>query len=459
MRVGVDIGIEQTQKLVMTPELRQAIVILQLSSLELTNYIEQALLDNPLLEIKEEADGEAGELQGPAVEEEWLEYFADGSDLGYVDLARSEETALTYENYLAAAPTLHEHLRWQLHLVKLSPRQRTIGEFLIGNIDERGYLRIGVEEAARCLKVNPEEVARVIKVIQTFDPPGVGARDLSECLLLQLAQREGKNALAEKIIRHHLADVAAGRLSRIARSLGVSVSEVQQVVDLIRTLDPKPGRRFGSPNEVRYVQPDVVVEKVGSEYVVIVNDGLAPYLGINPLYHSLLKNGDLCDSETRRFLESKLNAAIWLIRSIEQRRLTLYRVASYIVDFQREFLDKGIKYLKPLNLRRVAEALGIHESTVSRATANKYMQTPQGLFDFRFFFANNVNGTQGQEAAAQTVKKLLQEYIAGEDPRNPLTDQQLVDLLRQRGISLARRTVAKYRDELGILAANKRKRY
>jgi len=459
MRVGVSIGVEQTQKLVMTPELRQAIVILQLSSLELANYIEQALLDNPLLEIKEEADGEPGEIEGPLVEEEWLEYFADGSDLGYVDLARPAEPPLTYESYLAAAPTLHDYLRWQLHLAELGPRQRAIGEFLIGNIDERGYLRIGVEEAARCLKANPEEVLRVIKVIQTLDPPGVGARDLSECLLLQLEQREGRNPLAEKIIRHYLADVAAGRLGRIARNLGVSVAEVQQVVDLIRTLDPKPGRRFGSPNEVRYVQPDVIVEKVGGEYVVLVNDGLAPRLGINQAYHSLLKNGDHCDPETRRFLEGKLNAAIWLIRSLEQRRLTLFRVASCIVEFQREFLDKGIKYLKPLNLRRVAEALGIHESTVSRATANKYMQTPQGLFDFRFFFANNVNGSQGQEAAAQMVKKLLQEYIAGEDPGNPLTDQQLVERLRQRGISLARRTVAKYRDELGIPAANKRKRY
>ncbi|MBC7336013.1 MAG: RNA polymerase factor sigma-54, partial [Clostridia bacterium] len=296
----------------------------------------------------------------------------------------------------------------QLQVARVSPRQRSIGEFLIGNIDDRGYLRIGIEEAARYLKVGPEEVRQALRLVQSFDPPGVGARDLTECLLLQLQQLDARNCLAEKVVRYYLADVAAGRLGRIARNLGVGIQEVQRLVDLIRSLDPKPGRRFGSPADVRYVQPDVIVEKVGDEYVVMVNDGLAPRLGISPLYSSLLRNGELCDPETRRFIEGKLNAATWLIRSIEQRRLTLYRVASCIVDFQREFLDKGIKYLKPLNLRRVAESLGIHESTVSRATANKYLQTPQGLFEFRFFFANNVSSNQQQEAAAQTVKKLLQ---------------------------------------------------
>lgn len=459
MRVGIGIGVEQTQKLVMTPELRQAIVILQLSSLELANYIEQALLDNPLLEIREEPEGEPEEALSSTAGEDWEDYFADDADLGYVDLARAEERRFNYEHYLTEAPTLHDHLRWQLQVARVSPRQRSIGEFLIGNIDDRGYLRIGIEEAARYLKVGPEEVRQALRLVQSFDPPGVGARDLTECLLLQLQQLDARNCLAEKVVRYYLADVAAGRLGRIARNLGVGIQEVQRLVDLIRSLDPKPGRRFGSPADVRYVQPDVIVEKVGDEYVVMVNDGLAPRLGISPLYSSLLRNGELCDPETRRFIEGKLNAATWLIRSIEQRRLTLYRVASCIVDFQREFLDKGIKYLKPLNLRRVAESLGIHESTVSRATANKYLQTPQGLFEFRFFFANNVSSNQQQEAAAQTVKKLLQEYIAAEDPHHPLTDQQLAELLRQRGICLARRTVAKYRDELGILAANKRKRY
>lgn len=457
MRPGVGLEIEQSQRLVMTPELRQAIAVLQLSSLELADYLEQALLDNPLLEIREEAEQEPEEGPEPTAEEEWLEYFADGSDLGYTDLARREKQN-SAETFLSDLPTLHDHLLEQLYTVKVTRRQRAIGEFLIGNVDDNGYLRIGVEEAARCLGAGPGEVFQVLRLIQSFDPPGVGARNLTECLLLQLEQLGQKQPLAEAVVRHHLASVAAGHYGRVARCLGVGLKEVQEIVDLIRTLDPKPGRRFGSSRHLRYVQPDVIVERVGGDYVVMVNDAAAPRLTLNPVYQSLLKQGDKLDPATRDFLESRLNAALWLLRSLEQRRLTLYRVASYIVEFQREFLDKGIKFLKPLTLRRVAQALGVHESTVSRATSNKYLQTPRGLFEFRFFFAHPA-GTEGREISAETVKRLIQEHIASEDPARPLSDQQIADRLRREGIAVARRTVAKYRDELGIPAAPKRRRY
>lgn len=460
MRVGIGVEVAQTQKLVMTPELRQAIVILQLSSLELSHYIDQALLDNPLLEIKEELEPEQqDEPLDWSRDSEWDDFYNDKQDQDFGYLRSCSDSTINREDYLSEAPTLYDHLSWQLQVADITRKQGVIGAFLIGNIDDHGYLRICEEEAARCLRVSPEEVRGVIEIIQSFDPPGVGAADLVECLLLQLRRLKGDNCPAEKIIRFHLSDVAAGRLGRIARSLGLSIQEVQGLVDLVRSLNPKPGLRFGSPNNVRYVQPDVVVEKVGGEYVVTVNDSVGPRLGISPFYHSLLKSGEHCDPETRRFIDVKLSAATWLVRSIEQRRLTLYRVANSIISFQREFLDQGIKALKPLNLRRVAETLGIHESTVSRATANKYIQTPRGLFEFRFFFAGNVNHNRDQEAVAKTIKKLVKDYIANEDAHTPLTDQQITDSLKQHGIFIARRTVAKYRDGMGIPSVGKRKRY
>jgi RNA polymerase sigma-54 factor len=458
VRVGIGVEMEQAQRLVLTPELRQAIAVLQLPGLELARYVEEALQDNPLLELREEEGAEEEAAADRELEEEWLEYFADTSDLGYTDLARSQPPDRTPDFASGEGSTLSEHLRWQLYGLSVEPRQRVIVEFLIGNVDRQGYLRIGVDEAARCLGAETREVEEAVRLLQSFDPPGVGARNLSECLLLQLAQLRTDRRLAEEIVRGYLEDVAAGRLARIARRLGTEVAEVQAAVDLIRSLDPKPGRRFGSSQEVRYVQPDVVVEKVGEEYVVMVHDPVSSRLGLNPAYYSLLKSGELRDPEVRRFLEGRLAAAVWLIRSLEQRRLTLYRVSGFIVEYQREFLDRGLEYLRPLNLRQVAEALGLHESTVSRATANKYMQTPRGLYEFRFFFAGRVNASFGP-AAAPTVKKLLKEYVAAEDPRRPLTDRELAELLRRRGICLARRTVAKYREELGIGAVNRRRRY
>lgn len=460
MRTGMGLHLEQTQKLVMTPELRQAIVILQLSTLELAEYIQQELEENPILELREDPENLIleGSEEVDDLDFDWAEYFADGSDLGYVRVPSEKKEQHLQENYLAAeGQSLHDYLLLQLKLALKDSLDLTIGSFLIGNIDQNGYLKISLKEAASCLKVHPGQVWRVLEIIQRFDPPGVGARDLVECLLLQLRQYRDIPAGTEKIIRHFLADVAEGRLAKIARQLGLSLSEVQAAVDFIRKLDPKPGRTFGSHRDVRYIIPDVIVERVGNDYVVLINDVAAPRLGINPHYQALLRQ-EACDGQTRKFIEEKLNAAAWIIRSVEQRRLTLYRVVSCIVEEQREFLEKGIKYLKPLTMRQVAERLGLHESTVSRATANKYVQTPQGLFELKFFFTSGVAKRDGV-AAAESIKKLIAEAVTHENPSSPLTDQQLTDLLQQQGIQISRRTVAKYRDELGIPAASKRKRY
>ncbi len=466
MRLGYGITIEQSQKLLMTPELRQAITVLQLSAAELTQYIEDALLENPLLEVREEEGEEVS--RGCSAREDftrdWCEYLAEyGQVVRSFDRAwveRDEGEHLSFEHFVAQAPSLHEYLTLQLHLALSDPRDRALGEFLIGNINEQGYLTISLEEAQRACGCSLSDLERVLRVIHSFDPPGVGARNLAECLLIQLEQRGLRTPVMERLVRFFLGDLAAGRLQKIAAALGLTVQEVQLKADIIRSLDPKPGRNFTRAGEVRYIIPDVVVEKLGGEYVVLVNEVTVPRLIVNKTYQSLLRQRDSCDPETIRFLENKLKAAVWLIRSIEQRRLTLYRVAQCLVEHQREFLERGVKYLRPLTLRQIARATDLHESTVSRAIANKYIQTPQGVFEMKFFFNSGVeNVLAGEMMAAESIKRLIKELVESEDPRSPLSDQRICELLQEKGIRIARRTVAKYRQEIGIPPVRQRKRY
>lgn len=474
VRMDMGLNLEQTQKLIMTPELRQAIKILQLSTIELNEYLEQEVLENPLLELGNDVElpgngveaesqlSQTEELPVPELDVDWQEYFQDESDLGFIPSPRSEEKNYSFEYFTSKEPTLHDHLRYQVQMAFPAGRQRDIGLFLIGNIDDHGYLQLSLQDAAQYLGLETWEVQQVLEVIQTFDPPGVGARTLEECLIIQLRQRDHYDPLVLEVIKHGLRDLAAGRLARIARRLNTTVQRIQEISDFIRTLNPKPGSSFGGTQGVRYIVPDVIIERVDEEYVVILNDSITPRLGINPLYRQLLCHDHMCDPETRKFLQNKLNAAARIIRSVEQRRTTLYRVVSCLVNFQREFLDKGIKYLKPLTLRQVAETLGIHESTVSRATANKYAQTPQGVFELKFFFASGVGGgpsADGLVASAESIKKIISEHINREHPGRPLTDQQLADLISSQGVAISRRTVAKYRNELGIPVAAKRRRY
>ncbi|KJS14499.1 MAG: DNA-directed RNA polymerase subunit sigma-24 [Peptococcaceae bacterium BRH_c4b] len=471
MRMGYGLHIEQTQKLIMTPELRQAITVLQLSSLELESYIEQQLQENPLLELSEEqekSDGEEVELHEKEQEAkpekeydmDWENYFNDTSDLGYNKIEKNtEKSAYTYENFLSLAPTLAEHLLFQLSLSQCPERIRNIAEYLIGNLDEHGYLQISLEDAIRHLGTTRFEVEEALKLVQTFDPSGVCARTLEECLLIQVDQLGKKDTLLRRVIESHLMDLAKGKLSRMAQTLGVPVQEIQRVADYIRTLDPKPGRNFTNSNETRYIVPEIVLEKIGGEYVILVNDTSVPRLTINSTYRSVLSKDKDTDSKTRRFVESKLNAAAWLIRSIEQRRMTLYKVASCLVELQRDFLDYGVKYLKPLNLKRVADLVGLHESTVSRATSNKYIQTPQGVLEMKYFFSSGLSNSSGTMTSAESIKKMLQEIVTSEDTANPYNDQKIAEIFKLRGIKISRRTVAKYRDELNIAPIRKRKRY
>ncbi len=464
--IGYGLKLEQTQKLVMTPELRQAITVLQLSSLELSQYVEQELLENPFLEMREDSGEQPEETASePAAgekepETDWEAYFADygDSDPDSSRVNRDPVRDTGYENFVSRAPTLAEHLLLQLDMSSCRGTVKRIGAYLIGNLDEHGYLCCAVEEVCASLHVEEAQVRQALSIVQGFDPAGVGARDLKECLLNQLEQLGPVDPLVRRIIENHLEDLGGGKLNRIARRLAVTVQEVQKAADLIKKLNPKPACNFSSAGETRYIVPDVVLEKTGGDYVIIINDAATPRLTISRSYRSLLGRSSE-DPQTRRYLESRLNAASWLIRSIEQRKVTLYRVTECLVELQRDFLDYGVRYLKPLNLRKVAGNLGLHESTVSRATANKYVQTPLGVFEMKYFFSPGLNNSDGTVTSAGSIKCRLQEFVAAEDQKDPLKDQRLVEMFLRQGIKVSRRTIAKYRDELGIPAAARRKRY
>ncbi|MGE5577300.1 MAG: RNA polymerase factor sigma-54, partial [Syntrophothermus sp.] len=459
MRLEQGLSLQQTQKLVLTAELRQAITILQLSAVELTELVEKELLENPVLDCKdtvcpetpeagggaEEAGGVDGEDGIDGVDGEridaagrfaegarrkerkeraerlefdpaWQEYFADRSDLGIPREAFSASERNNYENFVAWEPSLQEHLMSQLRLSCSDGLDRIVGTYLIGSIDRDGYLRCTIEEASEQTRASKERVTRVLGIIQGFDPPGVAARSVQECLKLQLSRQGKLEDRAARLIDEFLPELAEGKLTRVAEKMECTCQEVQAIYDQIRSLDPKPGRNFGGGQEIRYIIPDVVVEKVGADYAIVVSDVSAPRLSINPFYQGLLAKRNVEDAALR-FVHDKFNSALWLIRSIEQRRQTIYRVTESIIKKQRAFLEKGVKFLQPMTLRDVAEDIGVHESTVSRATAGKYVQTPQGIFELKFFFTSGVESSFGTSASSKSVKAMIAELIRAEDPR------------------------------------------
>ncbi|MGI6492340.1 MAG: RNA polymerase factor sigma-54 [Pelotomaculum sp.] len=465
MRIGFNLNVEQSQKLIMTPELREAITVLQLSYYELSSYIERQFAENPLLEFNEDDSAPLEDKQAEPVDKleegglDWEEYFRYSDSGAYHRERIQDRLEYSYEQFLPHRTTLSEHLLLQLSMISCQGQEKKIAGYLIGNIDANGYLRVSLPEVCARLHITGVEAERALSIVQGFEPAGVGARDLAECLLLQVNQLGIKNTTLTRLIKEHLVDLSKGKLNYISQVLGVTVQEVQGAVDILHTLDPKPGRNFAGGHEARLIIPDIILEKVDDEYMIIVNDSSLPRLTINNAYHAVLGKDKNCDLGARRYVESKLNAAAWLLRSIEQRRLTLYKVTECLVELQRDFLEHGVKYLKPLTLKDVAERVGLHESTVSRATANKYIQTPQGVFEMKYFFPTGLNSLSGTATSAESTKKILQEIIAGEDATRPLDDQKIADLLAEKGILISRRTVAKYRSQLNIPSIRQRKRY
>lgn len=471
MRIDYNLKLEQSQKLIITPELKLAIALLQYSALELQDYIQEELLNNPVLEIQEARGEEKPDDNEPLPEtpEEksfddefpWEDYLRDNdfesSFSPGIKMREVPDYHPTVENCANIAGTMLEDLLGQLRLMSLNDRQFSVAAYLAGNLDHNGYLQGELEELAVALGADLEELEEALVVIQQLEPSGIGCRNLQECLSLQLNKLDHPPKLALEIVRHYLPAAADCRFRYIASRLSCSEEAVEGAVDLIRTLNPKPGSIFGAGDETRYIVPDVIVEKVDDEYVIVGNESTVPQLTISPLYQKILKS-EGTDEQLSSFIRNKIEKAYWLIRSIEQRRMTLFRVSQEIIDIQRLFLDHGIKKLKPLTLKEVAVKVGVHESTVSRATANKYIQTSRGLFPLKFFFSSGLSGSGGADFSSHSIKSYISELVAAEDQAKPLSDQRIAELLQARGINISRRTVAKYREEIAIPASYKRRR-
>lgn len=458
-----------TQQLIMTPQLQQALKILQMPRLELNNAIQTELRENPVLEDlvglpEEEWDAhfnDSGRIQVPrdSAKEFSLEKIPwDYPTVPYHEVPQyeDEEERPSLEQTLSRPESLTDYLIWQLRLSDLEGKARRIGLEIIGNLGPDGYLQTDLETLASQCETTVEEVEQVLLRIQDFDPPGIGARDLRECLLIQVRHMGMKGTLAERIIMECLKDLENNRIPQIAKKLGATVSEVAQAVDWIRGLEPKPGRLYAT-EEAHYITPDVFVFKFQDEYVIVLNEDGLPKLRVSPFYMRSLSNKEL-PKEARSYIQEKMRSALWLIRSIHQRQRTIYKVTESIMRFQREFLDRGIDYLRPLVLKDVAVDTGLSESTISRVVTNKYVHTPQGLYELKFFFNSSISKSDGDAVASQSVKEQIKRLIQKEEPHSPLSDQEIVEILGKQGIHIARRTVAKYRTELGVLPSNRRRK-
>jgi len=470
-----------SQSLLMTPQLQQAIKLLQLGRLEFKEAIDKELLENPILEeVKEEvtapnqnfdsdsskaqsADGEAAEGEqikaDPAANPQWEEYldhFNDYRGAAAPKGAADFDDRPSAEATLTKAETLHDHIIAQVRLAEIDDHDKKIILHVIGNLDKDGYLCSTYEEIAEACQCDVADVQRVMIFFRSLDPPGVGSRSLGECLLLQLENLGLGEGLAARIVHSHLERLERRKYDQIAKMEEVALEEVYKAVTAIKSLEPRPGRSFGE-DATRYIIPDIYVYKVGSEYVISLNEDGLPKLRVSPYYLDLLKNAEGDQSTSRAYLNERLKAASWLIKSIHQRQHTIYRETESIVKFQREFFDHGIHKLKPLVLKDVAVDIGMHESTVSRVTSNKYVHTPQGVFELKYFFTTGIKSSEG-DVSSSSVKEKIKNLVAEEPQDSPISDQQIVDILKKENINIARRTVAKYRDALGIESSSRRKK-
>lgn len=457
MKLGYNLTLEQSQKLIMTPELRQAIQLLQYNSLELNEYLSKELEENPMLEAAESSneDIEIVAIDTKEPDIDWKEYIEKYDDISYKQQVDKNVKEVNLESFISYDPTLKDHLLSQLSLISIGAREHKIGIYIIHNIDDNGYLIASIEEISQYTKTSIDEVKTMLGIIQTFEPTGVGARNLKECLLLQVKEHGGP--IVRNLIENHLEDIANNRMLKIAKENDIELENMQHICDYIKTLEPKPGRIFkGNSDEVRYIVPDATIQLVDGEYIILVNDYTGPRLNINNFYKNMLKDGG--DSKATEFLQEKFNAAVWIIKSIEQRRQTIYKVVESILKFQLEFFKEGEKSLVPLTLKEVAEDIDMHESTISRATNGKYVQTPRGLFELKYFFMSGLSSFEGDKSST-SVKSSIKSLIDYEDNKKPLSDQQISNMLGEKGTKISRRTVAKYREELNIPASSLRKRF
>lgn len=465
-----------TQQLIMTPQLQMAIKLLQLSRLELMDKIQQELEENPALDESHESEPadppQEKEAPEPAPVEEakevtieekinedidWSNYIDEYNSPGRINFESEAKDAPKYEAFISQKESLSGHLLWQLAMTSPSAMEKRIGSLIIGNLNRDGYLEITPEELAQNNDILLEEVERVLAIMQSFDPVGVCARDLKDCLLIQIRHLKLEDTVAlTDMITHHMNHLENKNYKAICRALKISMDEVVQAVNIIRSLEPKPGREF-SEEEPQYITPDIFVYKTDDGFAIVINDDGMPKLRVNSFYKKAIMQGDDVGGKAKDYIQDKMRSAAWLIRSIHQRQKTIYKVMESILKFQRDFFDKGIAHLKPMVLRDVAEDIGMHESTISRVTTNKYAYTPQGIFELKYFFNSSIQRVNGDAIASASVMAKIKQLIESENPRKPYSDSKMADLLKTDNINIARRTVAKYREMLGVLSSNKRK--
>jgi RNA polymerase sigma-54 factor len=478
------------QEIKINPRLYQAMDLLYMPLLDLQQHLKQELLNNPFLEMvepeEEEEESEEGEAaaestdtpqneqKSEADEIDWEEILLNGFDAG--GRHEEHEEKEYYEPVTVDTRDLADHLWDQVKLLDLSPRLLLLAEEFIGNVNEDGYLACTLDEIRDAIndmiekaaeeadrevgedqRYSVEECDQMLRTIQSLDPPGVGARDLRECLMLQLREAGLEQSVPYRLIRDCFDELINHRWSEISKRFGISPGDVQKAADEIAKLDPKPGLIYSSASD-NYIIPDLIVEKIDGRYHVFLNDTNLPRLKLSKAYQEIARDKKKFEGENKEFISNKLNSANWMIQAIEQRRQTMLKVMNFIVDRQRDFFEKGVQYLKPLTLREVAEVINMHESTVSRVTNEKYVQTPRGVLPLKFFFSSGLSTTGGEDVSARGIKAQIEKLVAEEDPRRPLTDQAIVNILKQGGVQIARRTVAKYRDQLGVLSARMRKR-
>ncbi len=477
----------QVQKLILAPALQQAIKLLPLTNLELIEVIDSELSQNPMIEIVDESldrgapepDGAAAEpeaeklsegerpvIEAPAVEpdidgkaadDDFATGFQEYLDDGFRPHFYEARDAVSLENTLSRTPSLWDHLNWQAELTFGAGEDQEIASFIIGNINEDGYLGSTVEEVANLCQTTPEKINAIRQTIKTFDPVGVGSLDLREALLAQMDHHGIDDAIARAIVSDQLPLLEKSDYAQLARTLNVPMTEIRARIDLIRSLDPTPGRKY-SEERTTYVVPDIIVTKEGDEWMIALNDEGLPRLRISQYYKRLLAQASQSEPDAHRFLKDRLKKALWFLRSLDQRNRTIYRVAKFIVDKQRDFFEKGIDYIKPLTLMEIAQDIGVHESTVGRVVANKYMLTPQGVYSLKYFFHKSLQGSCGEEVSSLMIKDRIRKLVDAEDPSNPLSDIEIGEQLEKESLRIARRTVAKYRKQLKIEPSHIRKR-
>ena len=491
-----------TQSLLMTPQLQQAIKLLQLSRLELEQFVSAELAENPCLEegqiesIEEAAlverekertsedfqseslreasnivDKVGGEGEKPEVDWEALARHQESiSQSSVANRSTAGDEQPNYENMVTRSSTLQQHIAQQIGELDFDEKEKDIAGLIIGNIDDRGYLTLSLEELSSDENYTVDELEDILDTIQRLDPPGVGSRDLKECLLIQVRNAGLKNGIVEKIIANHLSELENRNFMAIAKTMKISLEKVIENVQIIAELEPVPGRQYGEA-DTQYIIPDVYVFKLGEEWVVNLNEDGLPRLRVNDFYSKLFSDSNKegkdgkdapkvkMKGEEKQYVSDKLKSAEWLIKSIRQRQRTIFKVTESIVKRQKDFFDYGVEHLKPMILKDIAEDIEMHESTISRVTNNKYVHTPRGVFELKYFFNSSVSRADGEDMASESVKRMISDIIKAEDQKKPFSDQKIVEMLEEKGIQLARRTVAKYREQLGILPSSKRKKY